>query len=224
MSHFFSLFYICVIIIFGTIVSFSFYAFASMQSIVYVLKYTSSTGVETVPPSKSSLVFSRCPKMPPLILQLVVFPSLTVGSIHQQPLFLTDLDLVIVLRRGKCSSSAHPIFQIAFYDKLYLYFCQFSFFFSLYLCHFRRLCLYQLGSRLWIKEIQALVSQLTQDLVNAPLGSSIVGCRWAYTMKFKPNGYNDRYKACFAAKDFFKCNGIILRRSFLWLHSTCRYA
>jgi len=42
------------------------------------------------------------------------------------------------------------------------------------------------------EEIDAPFLRGTWDLVTAPLGSDIVGCRWVFTMKYHPYKYKAR--------------------------------
>jgi len=41
-------------------------------------------------------------------------------------------------------------------------------------------------------------------LVSAPKSAIIVGCRWVYTMKYRPDGSVDRYKARLVAKGYIQ--------------------
>ena len=50
------------------------------------------------------------------------------------------------------------------------------------------------------EEIDALFLKGTWDLVTAPTGSDVVGCRWVFTMKYRP----DRYKARLVAEGFIR--------------------
>ena len=50
------------------------------------------------------------------------------------------------------------------------------------------------------KEMNALYSNGTWELVALPLGRSPVGCHWLYIVKVGPNGQVDRLKACLVAK------------------------
>ena len=52
------------------------------------------------------------------------------------------------------------------------------------------------------KEIDALYSNDTWELVVLPLDKSLVGCRWVYTVKVGPNGQIDLLKACLVAKGY----------------------
>ena len=50
------------------------------------------------------------------------------------------------------------------------------------------------------KEMDALYSNGTWELVALPSGKSPVGCRWVYTVKVGPDGKIDRLKARLVAK------------------------
>ena len=39
-----------------------------------------------------------------------------------------------------------------------------------------------------VEEMAALHSSGTWDLVSLPIGKTLVGCRWVYTMKIGPDG------------------------------------
>ena len=45
------------------------------------------------------------------------------------------------------------------------------------------------------KEIKALESNNTWDIVSLPKGKSVVGCKWVYKNKFNPDGSIERRKA-----------------------------
>ena len=50
--------------------------------------------------------------------------------------------------------------------------------------------------------MKALKSYGMWELVTCPIGASIVTCRWVYTVKYKPNGSVDRYKARLVIRGF----------------------
>jgi len=50
--------------------------------------------------------------------------------------------------------------------------------------------------------MDVLVSRGTWDLVNPLKGAIVVRCRWVYTLKYRPNGSMDRYKARLIAKGY----------------------
>ena len=52
------------------------------------------------------------------------------------------------------------------------------------------------------KEMDALVSRKTWELVLALTDAAVVGCRWVYTLKYRPERSVDRYKARFMAKGY----------------------
>ena len=54
--------------------------------------------------------------------------------------------------------------------------------------------------------MDALVSRGTWELISAP--TDVVGCRWVYPLKFRPDRLVDRYKTRFVAKGYTQIYGI----------------
>ena len=52
------------------------------------------------------------------------------------------------------------------------------------------------------EEIDALASWETWKLILAPTYAIVMGCRWVYTLKFRPDGSMDRYKTRLVAKGY----------------------
>ena len=52
------------------------------------------------------------------------------------------------------------------------------------------------------EELDALHKNHTWDMIDLPLGQSVVGFRSVYKIKTKANGFVERYKACLVAKGF----------------------
>ena len=52
------------------------------------------------------------------------------------------------------------------------------------------------------EEMNALYSNDSWELIALPLGKSLVGCRWVYTMKVGPDGKIDWLKAHLVAKGY----------------------
>lgn len=52
------------------------------------------------------------------------------------------------------------------------------------------------------EEMAALEKNDTWELVDLPTNKVPVGCKWMYTVKLKPNGSVDRYKAHLVAKGY----------------------
>ena len=52
------------------------------------------------------------------------------------------------------------------------------------------------------KEYDALIKNGTWKLVNPPLGTKPIGCKWVYKNKYKADGSLDKHKARLVAKGF----------------------
>ncbi|RVW34641.1 Retrovirus-related Pol polyprotein from transposon RE1 [Vitis vinifera] len=57
-------------------------------------------------------------------------------------------------------------------------------------------------------EIAALHKNQTWDLVDPPKDVNIIGCKWVYKLKYKPDGSVDRYKARLVARGFNQTFGL----------------
>jgi histone deacetylase 1/2 len=57
-------------------------------------------------------------------------------------------------------------------------------------------------------EYAALIKNSTWRLVPPPVGHNIVGCKWIYKVKQKPDGTVDRYKARLVAQGFSQRYGV----------------
>jgi hypothetical protein len=58
-----------------------------------------------------------------------------------------------------------------------------------------------------IDEMCALQSSGTWELISLPPGNLVVGCQWLYTMKVRPDGKIDRFKARLVPRDIPKFLG-----------------
>lgn len=64
------------------------------------------------------------------------------------------------------------------------------------------------------KEIKALEENDTWILVSLPPGKRTIDSKWAYKIKYKPNGEVERYKARPVAKGFTQIKGIDFQETF----------
>uniref|UniRef100_A0A2N9FGV4 Integrase catalytic domain-containing protein n=1 Tax=Fagus sylvatica TaxID=28930 RepID=A0A2N9FGV4_FAGSY len=64
------------------------------------------------------------------------------------------------------------------------------------------------------EEMHALELNHTWDLIPKPAGTSIVGCRWVFTVKQNPDGIVDRLKARLVAKGFTQTYGLDYTETF----------
>ena len=63
-------------------------------------------------------------------------------------------------------------------------------------------------------ELDALTKNDTWERCILPDGKKIVGCRWVFTIKYKPDGTIDRYKARLATKGYTQTYGIDYSETF----------
>nr|GEW39646.1 putative RNA-directed DNA polymerase [Tanacetum cinerariifolium] len=63
-------------------------------------------------------------------------------------------------------------------------------------------------------EIDALMRNETWDKCIFPQGKKVVGCRWIFTVKYKPDGTVERYKAWLVAKGYTQTYGIDYSETF----------
>jgi hypothetical protein len=64
------------------------------------------------------------------------------------------------------------------------------------------------------EELDALHKNHTWDLVDLPLGKSVVGCKWIYKIKTCSDGIVDRYKARLVARGFTQEYGVDYEETF----------
>lgn len=57
-------------------------------------------------------------------------------------------------------------------------------------------------------EFEALIRNNTWSLVPLPVDRKIIGCKWVFRVKLKPNGDVDRYKARLVAQGYTQAFGI----------------
>ncbi|GAA0186835.1 hypothetical protein LIER_34123 [Lithospermum erythrorhizon] len=63
-------------------------------------------------------------------------------------------------------------------------------------------------------EIQVLETNQRWDIVDLPENQSLIGCKWVYKIKRKPNGTVDKYEARLVAKGFNQIEGVDYFESF----------
>ncbi|KAL0416651.1 UNVERIFIED_CONTAM: Retrovirus-related Pol polyprotein from transposon RE1 [Sesamum latifolium] len=65
------------------------------------------------------------------------------------------------------------------------------------------------------EEMEALRKNSMWKIVPLPEGKKTIGCRWVYTVKLKPDGSIDRYKARFFAKGYTQKYGVDYQETFI---------
>jgi len=58
------------------------------------------------------------------------------------------------------------------------------------------------------EEMRALLENKTWEVVDFPQGKKIVSCKWIFSVKFKPDGEIERYKARLMAQGCTQTYGI----------------
>ena len=64
------------------------------------------------------------------------------------------------------------------------------------------------------EDMEALQKNATWELVPLPKGMKPIGCRWMFTVKLKPDGSIDRYKAQLVVKGYAQRYGIDYQDTF----------
>ena len=122
------------------------------------------------------------------------------GSPPQPSASLSSLDIPIALRKDNRSCTNHPISKFIFYDHL-LSVCFIRV--SEYIPRsYEEALLVPTWKWAMDEEMNALVCRETWELILAPPNVVIVGVVGVYTLKFRPNGSVDRYKARLVAKTY----------------------
>ena len=58
------------------------------------------------------------------------------------------------------------------------------------------------------REYDALIKNGTWRLVNPPIGTKLIGCRWIYKNKYKGDGSLDKHKERLVAKRYAQKEGV----------------
>uniref|UniRef100_A0A2N9FUB4 Integrase catalytic domain-containing protein n=1 Tax=Fagus sylvatica TaxID=28930 RepID=A0A2N9FUB4_FAGSY len=132
------------------------------------------------------------------------------------PQSTSDLDLPIALRKSKRTCTDHPISNFVSFDHLSSSFKAFSLSVSSIVVpkSYREALSHPGWRKAMEEEMHALDLNHTWDLVHKPAGTSIVGCRWVFTVKQNPNGSVDRLKARLVAKGFTQTYGLDYTETF----------
>lgn len=64
------------------------------------------------------------------------------------------------------------------------------------------------------KEYDSLIKNGTRKLVDPPLGTKPIGCKWVYKNKYKADGSLDKHKARLVAKGFAQKEGVDYEETF----------
>ena len=114
-------------------------------------------------------------------------------------------DLPIAIRKGtRSTSNPHPVYNFLSFHRLSLPYL--AFVSTLSYVSTPKSTSEALSHPGWklamVKEMDALYSNDTWNLVALPLGKSSVDCRWVYTVKVGPIGQIDQLKAHLVAKGY----------------------
>jgi len=121
----------------------------------------------------------------------------------------SDFDVLIALRKGKRSCTDHPISHFVSYDRLTLSFRQFAMPLSSLslLTSYEEAMLIPVWKQTMDEEMDAIISRGTWELVSVP--KDVVGYRWVYTLKYRPDDSVDRNKARLIAKGYTQTYGTL---------------
>uniref|UniRef100_A0A2N9FPR9 Integrase catalytic domain-containing protein n=1 Tax=Fagus sylvatica TaxID=28930 RepID=A0A2N9FPR9_FAGSY len=178
--------------------------------------------VPPVPPISQVYVRRRnqdvplVPPPPPVEFSLPLPPSASSFEDSPPPQSTSDLDLPIAIRKGKRTCTEHPISNCVSFDHLSPSFKAFSLSLSSLVVpkSYREALSHPGWRKAMEEEMHALELNHTWDLIPKPAGTSIVGCRWVFTVKQNPDGTVDRLKARLVAKGFTQTYGLDYTETF----------
>jgi transposase InsO family protein len=178
--------------------------------------------VPPVPPISQVYVRRRnqdvplVPPPPPVEFSLPLPPSTSPSADSPPPQSTSDLDLPIAIRKGKRTCTEHPISNCVSFDHLSPSFKAFSLSLSSLVVpkSYREALSHPGWRKAMEEEMHALELNHTWDLIPNPAGTSIVGCRWVFTVKQNPDGTVDRLKARLVAKGFTQTYGLDYTETF----------
>jgi transposase InsO family protein len=156
------------------------------------------------------------PPPPPVEFSLPLPPSASPSADSPPPQSTSDLDLLIAIRKGKRTCTEHPISNCVSFDHLSPSFKAFSLSLSSLVVpkSYREALSHPGWRKAMEEEMHALELNHTWDLIPKPAGTSIVGCRWVFTVKQNPDGTVDRLKARLVAKGFTQTYGLDYTETF----------
>ena len=142
-------------------------------------------------------------------------PSASTSADPPLPQSTSDLDLPIALCKSKRTCIDHPISSFVSFDHLSP-FKAFSLSVSSIVVpkSYREALSHPAWHKAMEEEMYALDLNHAWDLVHKPVGTSIVGCRWVFTVKQNPDGIVDRLKARLVAKGFTQTYGLDYTETF----------
>jgi hypothetical protein len=150
------------------------------------------------------------PPPPPVEFSLPLPPSASPSADSPPPQSTSDLDLPIAIRKGKRTCTEHPISNCVSFDHLSPSFKAFSLSLSSLVVpkSYRKALSHPSWRKAMEEEMHALELNHTWDLIPKPVGTSIVGCHWVFTVKQNPDSIVDRLKARLVAKGFTQTYGL----------------
>ncbi|GJW28732.1 retrovirus-related pol polyprotein from transposon TNT 1-94 [Tanacetum coccineum] len=137
------------------------------------------------------------------------------GSDSPPPSPIPELDLLISLRKGKCTCR-YPVFAFISYDRLSTSFRAFAA--NLDSILVPKTVGEALAHSGWrasmIEEMNALDHNGTWALVDLPAHKKAIGCKWVFSVKMNPDGSIARLKARLVAKGYAQTYGIDYSETF----------
>ena len=181
------------------------------------------------PPSSPTLLpnFPTSPLlMPPMTLPVPISTLVSMLSLvdfstsclNSTPVTLPsdDLHLPIALRKGKRSCTLHPISHFISYGNFHPTYHAFSLSLTTELIpksHLEAIKLPHWKVSMDL-EYEALVKRRTCVLVPRLANTSVITCRWVFTLKYNPDRMSHRHKARLVAYEFSQTYGIDYKESF----------
>ena len=130
-----------------------------------------------------------------------------------------NLNLPIAIRKGSRECTKRPLYPLSNYVSFHKFSpAHKNFLMSLNSITIPKNVSEALSDENWKQamnvEMKALEQNKTWEMLSLPQGKKTVGCKWAFSVKYKEDGTLERYKARLVAKGYTQTYGVDYSKTF----------